>query len=75
MARTTRSETGGARKSRAKPPTVEPGGEREDPGAVRHMIEEAAYYRAQSRGFQGGDPLDDWLVAEAEINSRLHRHH
>lgn len=31
------------------------------------MIAEAAYYRAAARGFQGGDPLDDWLAAEAEI--------
>ncbi len=33
----------------------------------RHMIAEAAYYRALQRGFQGGDPVDDWLQAEKEI--------
>jgi hypothetical protein len=32
------------------------------------MIAEAAYFRAQQRGFQGGDPLDDWLQAEAAID-------
>jgi hypothetical protein len=32
------------------------------------MIAEAAYFRAERRGFQGGDPLDDWLQAEAEID-------
>jgi ABC-type transporter Mla subunit MlaD len=32
------------------------------------MIAEAAYFRAEHRGFQGGDPLDDWLQAEAEID-------
>jgi hypothetical protein len=35
------------------------------------MIEEAAYFRAKQRGFDGGDPLDDWLAAEREINRRL----
>jgi len=38
----------------------------------RHqMIAEAAYYRAEQRGFFGGDPLRDWLEAEAEVISRL----
>jgi hypothetical protein len=34
----------------------------------QRMIAEAAYLRAERRGFQGGDPLDDWLQAEAEID-------
>jgi hypothetical protein len=39
----------------------------------RHqMIAEAAYYRAQQRGFLGGDPLQDWIEAEAEVCTRLH---
>lgn len=33
-----------------------------------HMIAEAAYFRAEQRGFQGGDPVDDWLQAEAQID-------
>ncbi len=38
----------------------------------RHrMIAEAAYYRAQQRGFDGGDTLRDWLDAEAEIDQVL----
>ncbi|MDA8092487.1 MAG: DUF2934 domain-containing protein [Betaproteobacteria bacterium] len=38
----------------------------------RHrMIAEAAYYRAQQRGFDGGDMLRDWLDAEAEIDQVL----
>lgn len=32
-----------------------------------HMIAEAAYYRAEHRGFESGHELDDWLAAEAEI--------
>lgn len=31
-------------------------------------IAEAAYFRAEMRGFEGGDPLQDWLDAEAEFN-------
>ena len=32
----------------------------------RQMIQEAAYFRAERRGFVGGDPVADWLAAEAE---------
>ncbi|MGA9667141.1 MAG: DUF2934 domain-containing protein [Gallionella sp.] len=35
------------------------------------MISVAAYFRAEHRGFAGGDPLDDWLAAEAEIDAML----
>ncbi len=31
------------------------------------MIAEAAYFRAEKRGFAEGYSVDDWLVAEAEI--------
>lgn len=34
----------------------------------QRMIAEAAYFRAEARGFRDGDPLEDWLVAEAEID-------
>jgi len=36
-----------------------------------HMIAEAAYYMAEHRHFQGGDPLHDWLQAQAEIDRKL----
>ena len=35
------------------------------------MIAEAAYFRAERRGFQGGDPFADWLSAEAQIDQLL----
>ncbi len=35
------------------------------------MIAEAAYYRAQARGFAPGGELHDWLAAEKEIDARL----
>jgi hypothetical protein len=38
----------------------------------RHrMIRDAAYYRAERRGFVGGDPRQDWLDAENEIDQLL----
>lgn len=35
------------------------------------MIAQAAYLRAERRGFMGGDPVADWLEAEIEIDSML----
>jgi hypothetical protein len=32
-----------------------------------NWIAEAAYLRAAARGFAGGDPLQDWLDAEADL--------
>lgn len=37
----------------------------------REMIAEAAYYRAEKRGFTGGDPVADWIAAEAEVDALL----
>jgi hypothetical protein len=37
----------------------------------REMIAQAAYFRAQQRGFAGGDPVADWIGAEAEVDGRL----
>lgn len=42
-----------------------------DAGARHIMIAEAAYYRAQRRGFENGHDLQDWLEAEAEIDLLL----
>jgi hypothetical protein len=40
----------------------------------RQMIAEAAYFRAEKRGFNGGEESRDWLEAEAEIDRRLRKH-
>jgi hypothetical protein len=37
----------------------------------QRLIAESAYYRAMMRGFQNGNPADDWLAAEREINRLL----
>ena len=42
------------------------------PADVRQkMIADAAYYIAERRGFQQGDPVADWVAAEAEIDELL----
>lgn len=38
-----------------------------DREAHRRRVAEAAYYRAQRRGFTPGGEVDDWLEAEKEI--------
>ena len=50
----------------AKPSTL-------TPEERHHMIAEAAYYLAQKRRFQDGDPLLDWLEAERAIDRLLRR--
>jgi hypothetical protein len=35
------------------------------------MIREAAYFRAEHRGFATGSELEDWLTAEREIDNVL----
>ncbi len=35
------------------------------------MIAEAAYCRAQQRGFTAGNEIYDWLAAEAEVDFAL----
>jgi hypothetical protein len=37
----------------------------------RHYIEMAAYYIAERRNFAPGNPLEDWVQAEAEIDRLL----
>ena len=42
-------------------------------GLRERMIAEAAYFKAERRGFNGGDAVRDWCEAEAEIDARLRR--
>ena len=38
---------------------------------LQQMVAEKAYFRALDRGFQGGDPVEDWLVAEREVKQKF----
>jgi len=37
----------------------------------RGMIAQAAYLRAERRSFSGGNEVEDWLAAEAEVDALL----
>ena len=49
-------------RSRAKKPATVAAEQR------RNYVEVAAYHIAERRGFAPGDPLQDWVQAEAEID-------
>ena len=42
-----------------------------DEATVHMYVSEAAYYKAEKRGFEPGYELQDWLAAEQEIESCL----
>jgi hypothetical protein len=35
------------------------------------LIAEAAFFRAEKRGFAPGNEVQDWLAAEAEVDAKL----
>ena len=44
------------------------------PASLRHdMIRDAAYFRAQSRGFVPGREIEDWLAAEQDVEEFIAR--
>ncbi|MBS0003533.1 MAG: DUF2934 domain-containing protein [Thioalkalivibrio sp.] len=44
---------------------------RPGPEERERMIREAAYFRAEQRGFVGGSPEDDWAEAEREVDAHM----
>jgi hypothetical protein len=42
-----------------------------DPDHRRALIAQVAYYRAERRGFEPGHEAEDWLNAEAEVDTAL----
>jgi len=58
-------------RSRRSPVTAVPGhaGASKQDGAAhwQRMVAEAAYFRAERRGFIGGSPEQDWFEAEVEL--------
>ena len=61
--KTTPAKTSTSKKSTAPMPISE--------DQRRGMIAEKAYLKAEQRGFAGGDPLEDWLAAESEVDALL----
>ena len=44
------------------------------PASLRHdMIRDAAYFRAQARGFVPGKEVEDWLAAEQHVDELIMR--
>jgi DUF2934 family protein len=41
------------------------------PGERVALIAEAAYFRAEKRGFAAGREMEDWIAAEAEVDAKL----
>ncbi len=39
----------------------------------RKLVGEAAYFIAQKRGFVGGNPVHDWLLAEKQVDETLRK--
>jgi len=67
-AKTKRAAASTATSKRRKTATVTPTVSADQ----RHaMIAERAYLRAELRGFQGGDPVVDWLEGEKEVDALL----
>lgn len=54
-----------------KPEPLATQGRMIDPDARQMMIAEAAFYLAEKRGFTPGGELQDWLDAEAQIETSL----
>ena len=42
-----------------------------DERSKHELIAKLAYQRAERRGFKGGDPNQDWIEAEVEVECRL----
>lgn len=59
-----------ARRGRAKPGADSSSGTFDCPR--EQMIAEAAYFRAEQRGFTPGNEMSDWLAAEADVEHLLH---
>ena len=63
-----------ATRPRRSPPVVMPPRANLTPEARHALIAEAAYLRAERRGFVPGYETEDWLAAENEVLQRYHQH-
>ena len=51
---------------------LESNGHAIDPDFRRQLVAAEAYFLAERRGFAAGNELQDWVAAEAVVDSRLH---
>ena len=66
---TPRGARGSSRTVQQKARPVPPG--LIDQDLRRGLIAQAAYYRAERRGFEPGHEAEDWLAAESEVDTAL----
>lgn len=66
-----KTRTSGGNPATTSPSTGGRSGTQVSEDERQRMIAENAYYRAQERGFNGGQAIDDWLAAEREVNRQL----
>jgi len=59
------------KKAAPKPKAAEPVRQAVSPDQRRGMIAQAAYLRAERRGFAPGGEHEDWMAAEAEVDALL----
>jgi hypothetical protein len=50
--------------------SLTPGSANIDPDSRRRLVAAEAYFRAERRGFASGHELEDWVAAEAAVDSR-----
>ena len=72
----TRSETASKSRGHASPHRPQASGAPATSSACdecprEQMIAEAAYFRAEQRGFEPGAEMSDWLQAEADVETLL----
>jgi len=83
----TRPRTGTGRTKKPAPPAAAPAAPKESTEVTATHLErreipsfsesreariaEAAYWRAERRGFTAGQELDDWLAAEREVDEDI----
>jgi hypothetical protein len=66
------AETTAKRATRARTPQAETDSSTTFSSQDRlRMIESAAYFRAERRGFTPGHEIEDWLAAESEIDTLI----
>ena len=56
---------------RNRPPRKSAKGFSIKPDERQHLIQVAAYYIAERRGFHGGSAHEDWLQAEREVDAMV----
>jgi hypothetical protein len=57
--------------SKAKAPSRKKKNQTVSVEVKQQMIAEAAFYNSQKRAQVGGDPVQDWLLAEQQIEQQL----